>query len=194
MALSRGSHYKYRNFWYTVIIQNGKEGDIVKPLKDPFETGFIGGFGTKTGARAEACGSVDELMAGLLFAVSIADQSRQLSVSRLKTRCNELIILSSDLARVVKPDKFSLTQSVYDSLLADARRLEADLPRPDGFILPCDNPYCASINVARTLARRAEREVLRLLEEDGDLNPLCCSYLNLLSSYLFAEIRHNMGK
>ena len=56
----------------------------------------------------------------------------------------------------------------------------------NSFILPGGTPGAALLNVARTVARRAERSVWALVEEDGPrTNPLTARYLNRLSDLLF---------
>ena len=161
--------------------------------KNPFETSFIGGIGLKTGLRAAACGSVDELSAFILLSVSLAGENKS-SARRLLTRCNELISLGTDLASLAKPDTFNLSEDIFESLLTETHMLESSLPPVSGFLLPCESPFSSALNLARTHARKAEREVLRLMEEDEYLNPVCCRYLNLISTYLFAETRLSLNK
>jgi cob(I)alamin adenosyltransferase len=58
------------------------------------------------------------------------------------------------------------------------------------FILPGDSQAGALVHLARTVVRRAERAVARLLHE-GDLeNAEVLRYLNRLSSFLFALARY----
>lgn len=67
--------------------------------------------------------------------------------------------------------------------------LQNTLPAQTHFILPggCEN--AAQAHVCRTLARRAERRLVALIE-DYPVPPLCMKYVNRLSDYLFMVARH----
>ena len=56
------------------------------------------------------------------------------------------------------------------------------------FILPGGSALAANLHLARTVARRAEREAVALAAE-GDANPLAVKYLNRLSDWFFCAAR-----
>ena len=56
------------------------------------------------------------------------------------------------------------------------------------FILPGGSEAGATLHLARTVARRAERRTVQLSEEE-DVNPLTIVYLNRLSDLLFILAR-----
>ena len=64
----------------------------------------------------------------------------------------------------------------------------ADLPELRSFVLPGGTEASARLHVARTICRRAERDVL-LGAQEVDLNPLVLRYLNRLSDLLFILAR-----
>jgi cob(I)alamin adenosyltransferase len=64
----------------------------------------------------------------------------------------------------------------------------ADLPELRSFVLPGGTEASARLHVARTICRRAERDVL-LGSQEVDLNPLVLGYLNRLSDLLFILAR-----
>ena len=64
----------------------------------------------------------------------------------------------------------------------------AELPELKSFVLPGGTEAAARLHVARTICRRAEREVLAGAE-DVELNPLVLVYLNRLSDLLFILAR-----
>ena len=64
----------------------------------------------------------------------------------------------------------------------------AELPELRSFVLPGGTEAAARLHVARTICRRAEREVL-LGSEEVELNPLVLVYLNRLSDLLFILAR-----
>ena len=63
--------------------------------------------------------------------------------------------------------------------------LNADVGPLTEFILPGGGPVGAFLHQARTVCRRGEREVVALLREEPDTDPLPMKYLNRLSDYLF---------
>jgi cob(I)alamin adenosyltransferase len=80
----------------------------------------------------------------------------------------------------------------------DVNRLEAwideetsRLPPLRSFVLPDGVPGAAALHVARTVVRRAEREVVALIrqEEASSWNPATSAYLNRLSDLLFVWAR-----
>ena len=57
------------------------------------------------------------------------------------------------------------------------------------FILPGGSSGAATLHIARTVTRRAERLVVKLMKEDSGLSELPLQYLNRLSDYFFAVAR-----
>ena len=57
------------------------------------------------------------------------------------------------------------------------------------FILPGGAPLSAHLHLARTVARRAEREAVRLIEAGEAVTPAAIRYLNRLSDHLFVAAR-----
>ena len=64
----------------------------------------------------------------------------------------------------------------------------AQLPKLEEFILPAGNRAAAQAHVCRTVARRAEREVVALGNEEA-LNDTPRQYLNRLSDLMFVLAR-----
>jgi cob(I)alamin adenosyltransferase len=71
---------------------------------------------------------------------------------------------------------------------ADIDRLTALAPPMTAFVLPGGTPASAQVHLARTVCRRAEREVVALTHEEP-MNPAVLTYLNRLSDWLFALAR-----
>ena len=151
---------------------------------DDGTTGLAGGTRLpKDHVRIEAIGAVDELNAciGLLRAQPL-DQDIDCSLARVQHR---LFDLGGELAM---PDT---------ELLGDARTLEleqmldlanADLPALQEFVLPGGNEAAARCHLARTVCRRAERDLLRLSRSES-VNSASVRYLNRLSDLLFVYAR-----
>jgi cob(I)alamin adenosyltransferase len=74
---------------------------------------------------------------------------------------------------------------MVDALTAHVHRIEAT----DGILadwsLPGEHPASAAFDVARTVCRRAERQVVRLIESGEPVNPQILAYLNRLSDLLW---------
>lgn len=157
---------------------------------DDGTTGLFGGARVrKASARVGAYGTVDELNAvvGVARATGLdADTEAVLAAVQV-----DLFTLGAELATVPgKEDK--LKMRLLDD--ADAERLEraidgaeASLEPLKSFVLPGGCAQAAALHHARTVCRRAEREVLGL--DDGPLRPACVVYLNRLSDLLFVLAR-----
>lgn len=153
---------------------------------------------SKTSRRVEAYGSVDELNACLGMAAELLrnDENLHLLLQQVKRIQNELFDLGSQLA-VLAGDRRKNTPVIRPG---DTERLEKEidemndhLPMLNSFILPGGGEISARLHVARTVCRRAEREVVRLSETeplDGPEIP----YLNRLSDWLFVAARFAASK
>src|SRR5690606_16964813 len=53
------------------------------------------------------------------------------------------------------------------------------------FILPGGTPLASALHLARTIARRAERDAVALAQTEPGVNPAAIKYLNRLSDLLF---------
>jgi cob(I)alamin adenosyltransferase len=73
-------------------------------------------------------------------------------------------------------------------LEAEVQAMRATLPPLRSFVLPGGTEAAARAHHARTVARAAERAVVRLLAEEA-VNPAVVRYLNRLSDHLFVLAR-----
>ena len=60
---------------------------------------------------------------------------------------------------------------------------------PNAFVVPGANPVSAALDVARSLARRAERRVVELRDRGETVSERALRYLNRLSDLLFVLAR-----
>jgi cob(I)alamin adenosyltransferase len=97
--------------------------------------------------------------------------------------------LGADLATVLKPGQTPrITAGTIEWVEKEMDALMEKLPPLKCFILPGGSPAAAHIHVARTIARRAERETLSIPPADSvTREPLI--FLNRLSDYLFLLAR-----
>jgi cob(I)alamin adenosyltransferase len=142
---------------------------------------------SKLDARIAAFGTVDELNAWL--GVVLAGEVDPAIRSVLERIQNELFDLGADLSVPGSVDgRLRVEQSVVDRLEEDCDRFNAELPELRSFILPGGTAVSASLHVARTICRRAERETL-VAAQEHELGPLVLVYLNRLSDLLFILAR-----
>src|SRR5690606_16172077 len=64
-----------------------------------------------------------------------------------------------------------------------------EAPKIERFILPGGTPASASIHIARTVTRRAERLIVSLVKADPEVSETSLKYINRLSDYFFALAR-----
>ncbi len=145
----------------------------------------------KVSQRIEAYGVVDELNAamGLVLAAGPAGEL----VEPLRRIQNQLFHLGADLC-IPEYDKARTPGPRIEATHVDALESLIDhindkLPPLENFILPGGSAAGAALHVARTICRRAEREVLRLAREEA-IGEQVVKYLNRLSDALFVMSRY----
>jgi cob(I)alamin adenosyltransferase len=110
-------------------------------------------------------------------------------VRLLKVVQNELFDVGADLSVPWGvTDRLRVDDDSIARLERDCDRFNAELPELRSFVLPGGTEAAARLHVARTICRRAEREVL-LAGEEVEVNPLVLVYLNRLSDLLFILAR-----
>ena len=142
---------------------------------------------SKLDCRIGAFGTVDELNAalGVVLAGELPDRLRE-PLQRVQ---NELFDVGADLSVPWGvTDRLRVGQGMIDRLEELCDSFNAELPELRSFVLPGGTEAAARLHVARTVCRRAERDVLAGSEE-VELNPLVLVYLNRLSDLLFILAR-----
>ena len=137
----------------------------------------------KHSARVGAMGDVDELNShiGLLLCERLPDEVRTLLVEvqhQLFNLGGELSIPGYEL---IKPEALA----ALDEALATHN---ARLPKLEEFILPAGTRAASQAHVCRTVARRAERSVVALGQDEA-VNDTPRRYLNRLSDLMFVLAR-----
>jgi cob(I)alamin adenosyltransferase len=159
----------------------------------------------KDATRIEAYGTIDELNSVLGLARVFNDdlKDRLPAAQRLddifRRLQNELFDLGSELA--TPPDfsyegMFRVGDDEVKSLEKLIDELQKDLAPLSSFILPGGGKVGGFLHQARTVCRRAEREILRLSREE-ELSPHPLKYVNRLSDLLFVLSRwasKNLGE
>lgn len=156
---------------------------------DKGKTSIIGGRVDKDDFRVEAYGTIDELNAIIGKAMTELDAAKFEDIlADLEKIQNELFDGGGDLANVMKERHYKLGDEPITEMEARIDVLMEEAPELQKFVLPGGSPAAASLHIARTVARRAERLTVTLLKnsEEGDVSPIVQRYLNRLSDYLFA--------
>lgn len=158
-------------------------------LGDDGTTDLLGARVAKDDPRIDVLGSLDEATSAIGLARSMAADSRVRK---------DLIAVQRDLYRIMAELAFTpeLRPAAYDFEIdrvgwlgaeTDAMAASVDLPRE--FILPGESKPGAALDVARTVTRRGERQVVALAHAGHEVNPTILGYLNRLSSLLFIAAR-----
>ncbi|MGD2153537.1 MAG: cob(I)yrinic acid a,c-diamide adenosyltransferase [Gemmatimonadales bacterium] len=161
---------------------------------DGGQTSLFGGrrVGKEEG-RVEAYGTVDELNSVL-----------GLAVAKLPTAMRDwgdpLVVVQSDLftigailavpeAGAAKAERLpELAESRVEALEDWIDRLDEELRPLKSFVLPGGSESAATLHLARSMCRRAERRVVALAKRER-VDPVIIKYLNRLSDLLFTLAR-----
>jgi len=156
---------------------------------DKGQTSIIGGRVDKDDVRVEAYGTVDEVNCFVGQAVTQLDGDVFKDIrDDLEKIQHELFDCGGDLANVTKKREPKLTSESITYLEERIDELIQEAPELERFILPGGSPAAATLHIARTVTRRAERLVVTLLKEDNECHRQL-QFLNRLSDYFFAVSR-----
>ena len=153
---------------------------------DKGETSLIGGSRiSKTHPQIEAYGTIDELMAyvallrDMEIGVNIKDDLL-IILDRLMTSAS-MLARGPGTERIILPE---LDDQDIIFLEKGIDEMENDLPPLNSFILPGGHIFVSYCHIARTVCRRAERNLLRV-EAQVPGRDIIEKFLNRLSDYLF---------
>lgn len=156
-------------------------------------TGLFGGDRvTKSHHRIMAYGSLDELN-GVIGVLRLHVSEKVAVEATLQRIQHDLFVLgallatpSSHLDQLEK--KMTTPTWKVPDMEADIDRLTQLAPPMQHFVLPGGTPASAYAHLARTVCRRAERDVVALGDEEG-IPPAVLIYINRLGDWLFALAR-----
>jgi cob(I)alamin adenosyltransferase len=158
-------------------------------------TGLVGGSRRpKHDLRVEAYGTVDETNS--IIGIARCHTRKLPSYDNMLKRIqHDLFDLGADLATPPSQDKKTGKRAPLRVVEKQVTRLEKEIdalnksiPPLNSFVLPGGSDLAATLHLARTIARRAERVVCALAEEEG-VNAIAIKYLNRLSDFLFVMAR-----
>lgn len=140
---------------------------------------------SKSSELPEALGALDELNAYLGF-VKVKATGNERIAGVLRDIQETLFIIQAEVAGAEKRVGEGVVKNIEDS----TNGIEKEIPPLKGFSIAGGTELSALLDVARTLARRAERRLVAVAEAGvRDLPPETKSYMNRLSSLLFALAR-----
>lgn len=135
----------------------------------------------KTDQRMEVCGCVDELNASL--GVSRAHVTAPNIKQEILSVQHVLFVIGAEIA-TLEEDQHKLKQTITkDEVRSIEREIELLEQYNDiqNWFIPGDSPSSAHLELARTIARRLERQLLRQNQQNKSMN----IYINRLSDYLW---------
>lgn len=156
---------------------------------DAGETGLFGGSRVpKDHLRIKTYGTLDELNSALGVALSgVLPASLKGELLRVQS---ELFQLGSELATPRGKDSgiHLISEKETKTLESSIDVMEKKLAPLKTFILPGGSPSASYLHLARTIARRAERELV-VLNRQENIRAEILQYINRLSDYLFVAAR-----
>lgn len=133
----------------------------------------------------EAVGTLDELNAAIGLILAAPHMPSDV-IEVLTSVQNHLFDMGGELHL---PERIAVTSEKVTWLEERLDHWNDNLPTLQEFILPRGNQATASTHLARTICRRAERDMVRLHRQEPLNNPDILSYLNRLSDLLFVIAR-----
>ncbi len=181
---------------------------MVKLNKIYTKTGDDGTTGLSDGSRVKkfdlrpsAYGDVDELNSfiGLSLNCINKDKKYNFLVKILKKIQNDLFDLGADLSTPIEKNPKFEPLRIKDTQVLNLENLidkfNSKLEPLNSFILPGGSEISCWLHIARTVARRAERSISKL-SDNNQINKQSLMYINRLSDFLFvvSRITNDNGK
>lgn len=146
----------------------------------------------KYDSRIEALGLIDEATSALGLARASANEERVRAIV-LRQQKN-LYRLMAEIAMTPEAVGKVAVVPMNEDDLAELEQLSAELKAEveigNHFVMPGESFPGAALDLARTIVRRSERHVARMLHQGEIANPDALRYLNRLSDLLFILARY----
>ena len=174
---------------------------MVKLNKIYTKTGDDGTTGLSDGSRVKkydlrpsAYGDVDELNSFIGLSINSINKEGKYNflVEILKKIQNDLFDLGADLSTPIEENPKFEPLRIKDSQVSNLENMidkfNNKLEPLNSFILPGGSELSCWLHVARTVARRAERSISKL-SDNNQINKQSLMYINRLSDFLFVVSR-----
>ena len=153
---------------------------------DKGTTGMLSGIRVrKSDDRMELIGTLDELSSHLGMVKVIATEELKQEISEIQLTLMTIMSGISD----ARNKSFKLKQEKVEALEKEIDRIEQLFPRKKGFVLYGDCELSARLDVARAVARRADRIFCKVKNVYG-VYPMSMEYVNRLADYLYMRARY----
>ena len=144
--------------------------------------------------RIEAYGTVDETNAvvGMVRLHTAAMPALDAMLMRIQNDCFDLgaDLATPDTGETLEYEPLRIVDAQVTRIEADIDALNGDLEPLRSFVLPGGTEAAAHLHLARTIARRAERLMVELADQDGEIvNPAAIRFINRLSDFFFVAAR-----
>ena len=157
---------------------------------DKGESNLGGEKVSKSSKYAEAIGALDEINTWL--GLSRVEIKNSFVAETLRKIQETLFIAQSEVGALGaghKPQKS--VSEIEVKILEDAiSKVDKEIPELTHFIIPGGSRESALLDVARTLARRAERRIVAFYKDEPRVSDELLQFINRLSSTLFALARY----
>ena len=156
---------------------------------------------SKASVRLESYGTIDELNSNIgMLRNYIKEKEANECLEQIQ---KDLFVVGAHLATEFASEEEADTQCATliektENIEKEIDRIEALLPPMKCFILPGGSISSSWAHICRTVARRAERAIVRLMESEEEENEkqtwvssAVVKYVNRLSDYFFVLARNN---
>lgn len=173
-----------------------KKSHIYTKTGDKGTTSLVGGKRVpKSHVRLEAYGTIDELNSFVGFLIcGIQDESDRKVLSFVQ---HKLFTVGSYLAtetEAIPPKAASIITDNNIALLENEMdRMDSELPPLRQFVLPGGNEGASRAHICRSVCRRAERCIYRVMEE-YPVDQQILTFINRLSDYFFLLARKESNR
>lgn len=145
----------------------------------------------KNNIRVESYGTIDELNSYIGLCMHYINEDDKKVLFNIQ---RDLFYIGAELAtknteklnKVVTDNDIKNLENIIDKYMGEAKGL-------DSFIIPGTSLASANLHIARTICRRAERNIISLSKIEK-VNPMLIKYINRLSDVLYAIARYSEDK
>jgi cob(I)alamin adenosyltransferase len=143
---------------------------------------------SKASLRPDAYGTLDEASSALGLAKTFTRNEAILEM--IQAVQEDLLMLGARLSDTAPDSEYSIGTERIQRIEDWIVKIQEEVPMPHHFIYPGANSTSASIDLARSIIRRAERLATALKEAGKIDSPEVHSYLNRLADFLFVLARY----
>ncbi|HFB2048806.1 MAG: cob(I)yrinic acid a,c-diamide adenosyltransferase [Hyphomicrobiaceae bacterium] len=153
----------------------------------------------KDNLRIRAYGTIDETNCAIGIATAVLTKNEQELICMLQRVQNDLFDVGADLCIPDRREELSneslrVTAAQVVKLESDIDKLNKKLKPLTSFILPGGTLASSTLHQARTVCRRAEREIVSLISiKSENVSKDVLKYVNRLSDFLFVAARFANG-